>query len=122
MNRSDAPYKLRRMTRPRFLAQIVGVSDADTITCVLDRWFKDDSTRRIRLKNLICPELDDPDPVLAGHAAAGKTWLEGELSHGTWCMVETFKQTRDRYEGVITLADGRDVAEMIVLAGYGDWA
>ncbi len=112
VRRSQAPPLLQRLCRTLQLARVIEVSDGDTLTVKVDRLYRDEGVRRIRLKGVSTRDGD----------TEADTFLHELLPPGTWVAVETFKLTYDRYEGYVTLQDGRDVGQLIVKAGYGTQA
>jgi endonuclease YncB( thermonuclease family) len=100
------------------MAYITRISDGDTLVVLLDREFYDSSVMRIRLKDINAPELS---------TEAGKTareFLSTELPLGTPVIVRTYKQTYDRYEGVVEFMHNgamKSLAQHMVEAGHAVW-
>ena len=94
-----------------FRGRVVGVSDGDTITVLVDR-----APVRIRLWGIDAPERRQPHGRRARQFTAS-------LAMGQAVAVRV--KDRDRYGrqvAVVVLADGRELNREIVRAGYAWWA
>lgn len=98
----------------RYLAEVIAVHDADTITVRIDLGCHVARTEHLRLLGLNAPELATP----AGQAA--RDWLAHRLPPTTPVLVETVKDRTEKYGRLLaTVTDAAgDVNAALLAAGH----
>lgn len=98
---------------------VLAVKDGDTVVCALDRGFDDKSRRTLRLLGIDAAELRAKDSVTRERAVRAKARVLELLPVGSECTVETVAADKygDRWLARVTLADGRDLAGVLLSEG-----
>lgn len=111
---TDDPSLYRRV------AEIIRWRDGDTVEVELDQGFDDAKHLPLRVRGINCPELDQ----LGGEEA--KAFSESACPPGQFFVVQVYRRpsgryekTWDRYAADITLPNGEQLADHLVLAGLG---
>jgi micrococcal nuclease len=107
-----------------YRAVVASITDGDTLRVVADLGFNSYVYHSIRIARLDAPELFTSDPLGREKGRTARAHLESICPPGTKCLIRTDKdkQSFGRYIASITLSDGRDVAEQMVLAGHGEFS
>lgn len=106
------------MGAPRqYPGTVVRVVDADTVNLVVDLGFGVDMRLSCRLAGINAIELSDPG------GEEGRAFLAGLLPVGAVVPVLSVAVDKfaNRFDGKITLPDGRDAATVVVDAGFAVW-
>lgn len=74
-----------------YMANIVSVHDADTITVDVDLGFHVHFTIPLRLYGINAPELSTPE------GKAARDWLQAQLPTGYPVRIETIKDRKEKY-------------------------
>ena len=100
-----------------YRAVVTNVHDGDTCTTALDLGFGVTFTSNCRVFGINAPELSTD----AGKSAAA--YAQQLLPVGTQVMVTShgWDKYGNRYDGAITLPDGRDFAGVMVDSGNAVW-
>jgi endonuclease YncB( thermonuclease family) len=102
-----------------YRAVVKAVVDGDTIDVVADLGFALYHAMRLRLKGIDAPEIFGrvtEEERASGYAA--KAFVERLLNQPIVIRTLPDATTFGRYEATVTLADGRDLCDVIVEAGH----
>jgi endonuclease YncB( thermonuclease family) len=107
-----------------YRAVVKSITDGDTLRMMIDQGLNDYTYQPIRIARIDAPELYTSDPVEREKGRAARAHLESICPPGTKCLIRTErdKESFARYIASLTLPDGRDVAEEMVLAGHAEYS
>jgi micrococcal nuclease len=102
-----------------YKAFVKRVVDGDTFDALVDLGFKLYSTQRFRLKYIDTPETWRPKTISEAKHGAAATKFVVDLIEGKDVIVNSVKiAVYNRYEAIVTLEDGRDLATLLHEAGF----
>lgn len=107
------------------VARLLEVHDGDTVKLAIDHGFGEDAKEWIRLRDVWCPEVNDPGGPEATEAC--RAWFVEHAPSG-YVQVTTFRtsapleirfrQSFTRYIGIVTALDGSDLNSHLISLGY----
>lgn len=100
-------------------ARVTRVVDGDTFDATVDLGFKVSTIQRFRLEGVDTPETWRPMSEAEYQHGLKATALVESLIQGKTITIKTFKEMGpyNRYSAIVTLSDGRDLAQILIEAG-----
>lgn len=100
-------------------AYVERVVDGDTFDALVDLGFKLFSTQRFRVKKIDTPETWRPKTLAeAKHGAAATKFVKDLIEEKTVIVKSVKIAVYNRYEAIVTLPDGRDLATLLHESGF----